>query len=111
MWFTAGMTVYSPSLFGEAQVLLDSLDIGVVTVRYIHKETTGMEPLIGFLAVFPTDTSYYRYIKGVEEGEPLWQHVDSKFMYEVAGFRGETVADLTTLERNWSDFIVVDILE
>jgi aspartokinase len=32
-------------------------------------------------------------------------------MYEVAGFRGETVADLTTLERNGSDFIVVDILD
>jgi aspartokinase len=92
-------------------MLLDSFNIGVVTVRYIHKETTGMDPLIGYLAVFPTDTSYYEYMKGVEEGDRLWEHIDSKFMYEVAGFRGETVADLTTLERNYSDFIVVDILE
>ena len=92
-------------------MLLDSFNIGVVTVRYIHKETTGMDPLIGYLAVFPTDTSYYTYIKGVEEGDRLWEHIDSKFMYEVAGFRGETVADLTTLDRNHSDFIVVDILE
>jgi aspartokinase len=92
-------------------MLLDSFGIGVVTVRYIHKETTGMEPLIGYLAVFPTDSAYYEYMKGVEEGDRLWEHIDSKFMYEVAGFRGETVADLTTLERNYSDFIVVDILE
>jgi aspartokinase len=70
-----------------------------------------MEPVIGFLAVFPTDASYYAYMKGVEEGEHLWSHIDSKFMYEVAGFRGETIADLTTVSRNGSDFIVVDILE
>jgi len=105
------MSTYSPSIFGDAQILLDSLGVEFVTVRYVYRDDTGMEPAIGYLAVFPTDSSYYAYMKGVEEGDRLWEHIDSKFMYEVAGFRGETIADLTTLERNGSDFIVVDILD
>ena len=110
------MSTYSPSLYPAAQTLLDSLGVQIVAVRYVYKgyvykEKAVMDPPIAYVAVFPTDASYYAYMKGVEEGEHLWQHIDSKFMFEVAGFRGETVADLTTLERNVSDFIVIDILE
>jgi hypothetical protein len=100
------------SLPEAAWELLDLMNVTVVTVRYVHKDNPKMEPQFGHLAVFPTDFSYHQYLEGVEEGvNPVWGYIDSKFMYEVAGFRGETVADLTTLERNGSDFIVVDIME